>query len=64
MKNIKKTLRLCALILFMLLAAAGIGILWIAPPLNRDRKLFPDTECRVERAEENINIPSIDKPDL
>ncbi|HTD98140.1 MAG TPA: hypothetical protein VK668_02595 [Mucilaginibacter sp.] len=48
MKRFKKTLRVCALILFALLAATGIGIFGVAPTLTRDRKLFADTEVQVE----------------
>ncbi len=54
MKRFKKILRLCALILFMLLAATGIGILGVAPVLTKDRKLFPGIELRIEN-EENKN---------
>ncbi|MBS1528047.1 MAG: hypothetical protein JST19_20540 [Bacteroidetes bacterium] len=44
MKRFKRILRICALVLFMLLAATGITILGVAPPLKRDRKLFADVE--------------------
>ena len=37
----------------MLLAAAGIGILGVAPTLTKDRKLFADIEVRSENNEEN-----------
>jgi len=53
MKRLKKILRMCSLILFMLLAAAGIGILGVAPTLTKDRKLFADIEVRSENNEEN-----------
>jgi hypothetical protein len=52
MKRFKKILRICSLILFMLLAAAGIGILGVAPTLTKDRKLFADIEVRSENNEE------------
>lgn len=52
-------MRLCALVLFMLLAAAGIGLTGIAPTLSKDRKLFPDIEAESEKAgTENTDIPS------
>jgi hypothetical protein len=54
MKRFKKILRLCGLILFMLLAATGMGILGVAPTLTKDRKLIPDIELRIEN-EENKN---------
>jgi hypothetical protein len=59
MKRLKKTLRMCSLILFMLLAAAGIGILGVAPTLTKDRKLFAYVEVRSENNEEkNANSSS------
>jgi hypothetical protein len=59
MKRFKKILRMCSLILFMLLAAAGIGILGVAPNLTKDRKLFADIEVRSEDNEEkNANSSS------
>ena len=58
MKRFKKILRLCSLILFMLLAATGIGILGVAPVLTKDRKLFPGIELRIEDDEnKNAEIP-------
>jgi len=45
MKYLKRTLRISALIVFMLLAAAGIGIFGIAPTLTKNRKLFADIEA-------------------
>ena len=53
MKRLKKILRLCALILFMLLAVAGIGIFGIAPVLTKDRKLFADIEVVSENTQED-----------
>ena len=44
-------LRACALIIFMLLAAAGIGIFGIAPTLTKNRKLFADIEAVSEIVE-------------
>ena len=62
MKRLKKILRMCSLILFMLLAAAGIGILGVAPTLTKDRKLFADIEVRSENNEENdTNSSSSDR---
>ena len=52
MKRLKKIMRMCALILFMLLAATGIGLLGIAPTLTKDRKLFADIEAKAEDAEQ------------
>jgi hypothetical protein len=58
MKRFKKILRLCYLILFMLLAATGIGILGVAPILPKDRKFFPAIELRIENDEnKNVDIP-------
>ena len=53
---------MCALILFMLLAATGISIFGVAPILNKDRKLFADIEAISENRErENTDIsPGID----
>ncbi|MDB5091623.1 MAG: hypothetical protein JWR09_5617 [Mucilaginibacter sp.] len=51
MKQLKKVIRLCALVLFMVLAVAGIGIFGIAPTLSKDRKLFADTESVTEQNE-------------
>jgi hypothetical protein len=59
MKRFKKILRICSLILFMLLAAAGIGILGVAPTLTKDRKLFGNIEVRSENNEnENTDTSS------
>ena len=51
MKRFKKILRVCSLVLFMILAATGIGILGVAPTLTKDRKLFADIEVKFEAAE-------------
>lgn len=48
MKKIKKLIRFCGLILFMILAVAGIGILGVAPTLTKDRKLFADKHSKTE----------------
>ena len=53
MKHFKKLLRLLSLLLFMMLAVAGIGIGGIAPTLTKDRKLFPDIELVIESHEKN-----------
>jgi hypothetical protein len=53
MKHLEKILRICGLILFLVLAVAGIGILGLAPPLNKDRKLFVDQESKIEMVDEN-----------
>ena len=55
MKRFKRVLRVCSLVLFMLLAATGIGILGVAPILTKDRKLFADIELRIEN-EGNKNV--------
>ncbi|MDO3644029.1 hypothetical protein [Mucilaginibacter sp. L3T2-6] len=52
MKPIKKVLRLCALILFLMLALAGIGLYGVPPILTKDRKLFADTEQNETRGSE------------
>jgi hypothetical protein len=51
MKKIKKLIRLCGLILFMILAVAGIGVLGVAPTLTKDRKLFADKHSKTEMTE-------------
>ncbi|SHL88525.1 hypothetical protein [Mucilaginibacter sp. OK098] len=51
MKYLKKVVRLCALVLFMILAVAGIGIFGVAPILSKDRKLFADIELVTEQSE-------------
>jgi uncharacterized membrane protein YesL len=51
MKQLKKVIRLCALVLFIVLALAGIGIFGVAPTLNKDRKLFADIESVTEQNE-------------
>jgi hypothetical protein len=53
MKYLKKILRVCGLILFLLLAVAGMSMSGIATPLNKDRKLFTDEESKIEMVEEN-----------
>jgi hypothetical protein len=55
MKHIKKMLRVCALIFFLLLTITGMGIFGIAPPLYKDRKLFACVESKAETAEENTD---------
>ena len=52
MKRLKRILRVCSLILFMLLAVGGIGIFGVAPTLTKDRKLFADIEAKAENAEQ------------
>ncbi|MGN6397077.1 MAG: hypothetical protein ACTHMI_16020 [Mucilaginibacter sp.] len=52
MKPIKRVLRLCALILFLMLALAGIGLYGVPPTLTKDRKLFADTEQNEARGSE------------
>jgi hypothetical protein len=60
MKHLKKILRIAALILFMLLAVAGIGIFGVAPVLTKDRKLFADIEAKAETNEnETADIASM-----
>jgi formate-dependent phosphoribosylglycinamide formyltransferase (GAR transformylase) len=49
MKRLKKVIRVCSLILFMLLAVGGIGIFGVAPVLTKDRKLFADIEAKAEK---------------
>ncbi|MDB4923114.1 hypothetical protein [Mucilaginibacter sp.] len=51
MKQLKKVIRLCALVLFIVLALAGIGIFGVAPTLSKDRKLFADIESVTEQNE-------------
>jgi hypothetical protein len=55
MKKLKKAIRLCGLVLFMILAVAGIGIFGVAPILTKDRKLFPDITINTEKAENGNN---------
>lgn len=62
MKRLKKTVRVCSLILFMLLAVGGIGIFGVAPVLTKDRKLFADIEAKTENTEkENKDSPDNEK---
>ncbi|MDO3627680.1 hypothetical protein [Mucilaginibacter sp. BT774] len=60
MKYLKRMLRVCALILFMLLAASGIGIFGVAPTLTKNRKLFADIEAASEIAENDTSLSSQD----
>lgn len=53
MKYLKRILRVCTLILFLVLAIAGMSISGIAVALNKDRKLFVDEESKIEMVEEN-----------
>ncbi len=53
MKHLKRMLRVCALILFMMLSIAGIGIFGVAPTLTKDKKLFADIESKSEIVENN-----------
>jgi hypothetical protein len=53
MKYLKRILRVWALILFLVLAIAGMSISGIAVTLNKDRKLFVDEESKIEMVEEN-----------
>ncbi len=53
MKYLKRILRVCTLILFLVLAIAGMSISGIAVTLNKDRKLFVDEELKIEMVEEN-----------
>ena len=53
MKPLKKVLRYCALVLFMVLALSGIGIFGVAPTLTKDRKLFADMEIVMEQKEKS-----------
>ncbi|HVS91682.1 MAG TPA: hypothetical protein VHE59_06600 [Mucilaginibacter sp.] len=60
MKRFKKILRICALILFMLLAVTGMAVIGVAPPLKRDRKLFVDAEMlQTEHAGKDQNGPEL-----
>jgi hypothetical protein len=63
MKQLKKVMRFCALALFIVLAVAGIGIFGVAPILNKDRKLFADTELVAEQ-NEKANKENIGKEEL
>ena len=53
MKYLKRILRVCTLILFLVLAITGMSISGIAVALNKDRKLFVDEESKIEMVEEN-----------
>lgn len=61
MKRLKRAIRVCALILFMLLALGGIGILGVAPVLTKDRKLFADIEAKAENTEKENKDSSADE---
>jgi hypothetical protein len=54
-KHLKKIIRMCGLVLFLVLAVAGIGILGMAPTLTKDNKLFADQEYVVKKKEEKVN---------
>ncbi|MFI5140042.1 MAG: hypothetical protein ACHQIM_19640 [Sphingobacteriales bacterium] len=54
MKHLKRILRVCGLIVFLLLAIAGMSISGIAVALNKDRKLFADEESKIEMVDERI----------
>ena len=53
MKYLKRILRACGLILFLVLAVAGMSISGVAVALNKDRKLFADEGSKIEMVEEN-----------
>ncbi|NCD70853.1 hypothetical protein [Mucilaginibacter agri] len=53
MKNLKKLLRLCWLIIYMTLAVAGIAISGAVPVLSKNRELFIDNEPKIELVEEH-----------
>jgi hypothetical protein len=53
MKYLNRILRVCVLILFLLLAVAGMSISGVAVALNKDRKLFADEGSKIEMVEEN-----------
>jgi len=53
MKYLKRILRACGLILFLVLAVAGMSIAGVAVALNKDRKLFADEGSKIEMVEEN-----------
>ena len=60
MKKLKKLIRLCGLVVFMILAVAGIGIFGVAPTLTKDRKLFADEQSKTEitdRRKEDTQLP-------
>ena len=60
MKKLKKLIRLCGLVVFMILAVAGIGILGVAPTLTKDRKLFADEQSKTEvtdRKKDDMQLP-------
>jgi len=61
MKKIKRLIRLCGLIVFMILAVTGIGILGVAPTLTKDKKLFADEYSKTAIKENNENEPQ--RPD-
>ena len=54
MKNLKRILRVCGLILFLMLAVGGMGISGIAVALNKDRKLFVDNDSKIEMTDDNL----------
>lgn len=62
MKRFKRILRVCYLVVFMLLAATGIGLLGVAPTLTKDRKLFADIELRIENDEQKNADISLENP--
>ncbi|MEO3406850.1 hypothetical protein AAFN85_23240 [Mucilaginibacter sp. CAU 1740] len=55
MKKLKKLIRLCGLVVFIILAVAGIGIFGVAPTLTKDRKLFVDEQSKTEITDRRKN---------
>jgi hypothetical protein len=58
MKNLKKIIRLVGLFIYMTLAVAGIALAGVPPNFTEKRRLFIDTEAKIElveqKAEEDI----------
>jgi hypothetical protein len=52
MKNFKRIIRLCGLFIYMTLAVAGIALAGIPPNFTEKRRLFIDTEAKIELVEQ------------
>jgi len=58
MKNLKRLICLCGLFIYMTLAVAGIALAGIPPNFTEKRRMFIDTENKIElverKAEEDV----------
>lgn len=52
MKNLERIIRLCGLFIYMTLAVAGIALAGVPPNFTEKRRLFIDTENKIELVEQ------------